>query len=548
MKKYICIPITIVIYLGLTIFFPQKAYALELNPLNDDSHNIAPTCSAEYQGELYVGSFEAGEADVWRYNAEGDSWTNVSDSVFDSNIQYIDSMVEFNDVLYVSAYNGTTSYEELWFYDGSTWTNLATDYSDSFTVMIVYDGVLYIGAANDRAHVYSYDGTLPFVELTDVTATSPWSDSNQYITSMEVFANTLYVGTYNYDAGGEVWSYDGSTWSSVFTGGLGDSDNVQISAIEEYDGDLYFSTMNYVEGAQIYNLAGIQINTNGFNGDPNSENEDIAALCAFNGKLYAGTADQGGGVQALLLEYDGSSWTQIDTSMFDPYTNTFYFLRAIGPNLYGSVDGVGEIPPVQNFWGVIFEADLSLEFTNPPQTTTRGSQMTFNTQVSNLGPDNSPSQYVEIELPANVNFVSATIDTAGWNCTVSSGTITCNGPGIRFGNHVNILSRVTVNTGLNEIEISGVVNPSGFDPNLNNNNDSFTVAVTGVTSIASSLPDTGISTFSVASLKLGILLLVLGILFNPDPNSTNLSHPPSQKQLLSIIGKDFIKAYPSRNT
>jgi len=91
--------------------------------------------------------------------------------------------------------------------------------------------------------------------------------------------------------GAEVWEYNGSAWTQVNTDGFGDANNDYVFSLAVYNNRLYVGTANTVTGAEVWEYNGsawVQVNTDGF-GD--FTNAYILTLAAYNSKLYAGAVN-----------------------------------------------------------------------------------------------------------------------------------------------------------------------------------------------------------------------------------------------------------------
>ena len=78
----------------------------------------------------------------------------------------------------------------------------------------------------------------------------------------------LYVGTWRTSGGCQVKRYDGSVWTSVGTGGLGNPDNEEAYCLAVYKSKLYAGTINKADGCEVRRYDGgstwTQVNDDGF--------------------------------------------------------------------------------------------------------------------------------------------------------------------------------------------------------------------------------------------------------------------------------------------
>jgi hypothetical protein len=157
----------------------------------------------------------------------------------------------------------------------------------------------------------------------------PWAVGNTDTYSMATHGGNLYVGSHN-DAGGQVWSFNGSAWANTnipWTSG-----NQYTNALASYGGKLYAGSYYYAGTSgtgQIWSLNGSTwANAN----IPWSGAEVVGALIEYNSKLYAGGYISGGGGQTW--SFDGSTWANASSPSgildFAIYGSTLYAAAAGG--------------------------------------------------------------------------------------------------------------------------------------------------------------------------------------------------------------------------
>ena len=155
--------------------------------------------------------------------------------------------------------------------------------------MAAYNGCLYVGTENwsTGGQVWEYNGTT----WTQANVGGFGDTNNDSVLSMAAYNGYLYVGTDNLSTGVEVWEYDGTTWTQMYTDGFGDSNYAASRAMAVYNGNLYVAVgfYNYWRGLQIWEYTGntwTQVSTDGF-GD--RDNSYCSSMAVYNGCLYAGT-------------------------------------------------------------------------------------------------------------------------------------------------------------------------------------------------------------------------------------------------------------------
>jgi hypothetical protein len=167
-------------------------------------------------------------------------------------------------------------------------------------------------------------GQLTWEQVVGDTASVPagfgeWQ--NERYDSMAVYDGYLYVATYNWNTGAEVWrTADGTTWNQVNTDGFGDANNQGLSAMAEFNGFLYAGTTNTYSGGEVWRTDGTtwtQVNADGFGDGTNS---GVSSLVVFGGELYAGTRNGYSGVEVWHTP-DGTNWTQGNSDGFNGDSN-----------------------------------------------------------------------------------------------------------------------------------------------------------------------------------------------------------------------------------
>lgn len=196
-----------------------------------------------YNGNLVVGlgSSANGDGDIYSYN--GSNWTQIEGDGLNGSPTYpeVDSMVVFGGNLYAGF--GTTAANRLYMYNGSTWAEVGGNGNGSggqswatsaniyrVASLAVYKGNLYatVYVNNDNAQVWQCTpgctDTTGWTLVGGGTAgvNGSWAGSVSSISNtypsfpMAVYNGELYVGlTSNVFANGQVWKWDGSSWTQV---------------------------------------------------------------------------------------------------------------------------------------------------------------------------------------------------------------------------------------------------------------------------------------------------------------------------------------------
>jgi len=139
------------------------------------------------------------------------------------------------------------------------------------------------------------------------------SGLNTRASSMAVYNNgsgeKLYVGTWNNAVGCGVYRYDGSAWTAVGTGGLGNTNNEEAYCMTVFKSKLYAGTINETDGCEVRRYDGgttwTQVNLDGFGAD-------------LEGALSMAVYDDGSGERL----YVGTSWESTEFHLYSTANGT----------------------------------------------------------------------------------------------------------------------------------------------------------------------------------------------------------------------------------
>ena len=255
--------------------------------------NVAAWSIKEFNDYLYVGTMNWGFTDdsgceIWR-TQDGENWTQVVDKGFKPLMSpedqanktantYAWCMEEFQGQLYVGTFNCKMFSDvgwggQLWrTNNGLTWSKVDLPNGDGFgepenygiRKLPIYNNELYVGTAthilSDEAfEIWKFDGVewtpivsddVPGVREGDIEYDGFGNPMNKYAWSMIVTSdNKLWVGTGNLkmlysgnliSEGCEIWCYDGNIWTPVVKdgyekpNGFGNIKNQAARAMIEY--------------------------------------------------------------------------------------------------------------------------------------------------------------------------------------------------------------------------------------------------------------------------------------------------------------------------
>lgn len=213
---------------------------------------------AVYNGTLYAGTNETAAAEVYRYDG-GTTWTKISQSAgtiseaagANSSVKGVRNMAVYNGSLYVGTEDDGDA--EIYRYNGGTsWTAIGTgtpgvfvsggEQYDKVHAMAIYHGQLYIGMDDPAdAVVYRYEGGSTWSLVTDTEAGTITPGGTTEITeirSLTVYNDTLIAGTAKTNAA-EIYQYhesSGQSYALKFA-----STNSQLAAQPGYSQDASIS-------------------------------------------------------------------------------------------------------------------------------------------------------------------------------------------------------------------------------------------------------------------------------------------------------------------
>ena len=255
------------------------------------------TALSDFEGALYAGTqrFEGG-AEVWRRDRASGAWSAVATDGFgDESNAAVTELEVFGGQLYAGVQNLT----------------LTTDPTSGRQDRTSTGGAL----------LRSADG----VSWHEVVADGFGESRNMSVSTLEEFSGQLYAGTASLTVthGAQVWrspSGDAGTWERVLAEVGGTKDNASVSAMAVFTNSLFVGTCNRKATGQLWrSVNGTNWVPAGINGSPNLGSGwgagCVSALAEFDGYLYAVRGnDAAEGIGTAPSEVwrcqacDGSDW------------------------------------------------------------------------------------------------------------------------------------------------------------------------------------------------------------------------------------------------
>ncbi len=308
-------------------------------------------------GDLYAGLGQnAGDAEVWRYNATTSLWTKVggdavNSSWADSTYEYVRSLATHRGDLYAGLGYGHQGASEVWKYD--TAQNIASANAASSTFY-----TLNLPVASTSVY---FDTNASTTNLLIPVATTT---NLEYLKrSVTLPSGLLSISNDYNNAGGKVNPnggtvlFDGttatglSTWNKIGGDGVNfswpDSTHDSVISSVSYGGSLYVGLGSSAGEAEVWGYNATTSLWTKVGGDTlnsswaDSTYESVLSLAFHAGDLYAGLGQTDGEAEVWRLNATTSLWTKVgDDSLNSAWTsghNGVYSLVSHNGDLYAGL-------------------------------------------------------------------------------------------------------------------------------------------------------------------------------------------------------------------
>ncbi|MFZ2125096.1 MAG: LamG-like jellyroll fold domain-containing protein [Candidatus Saccharimonadales bacterium] len=315
-----------------------------------------------------------GDGEVWSYN--GSIWTQIGGDSLNGSWattwgDSVNSLYWDGSSLLAGTYDSAGSG---WVYswDGSSWDLIAGNYVNNswgfynFAAVQVMQDVgdyLYVGMGNvaGSAAVMRYDGST-WSLIGGQGVNNSWN-SNIYeqVMSMASYNGNLIVGlgtTANTtDSDGEVWSFNGSTWTKIGGQGVNSSwpftasHYGEVESLTADDDYLYAGLGLGANDGEVWRFDGTvwdKIGGDSLNGGWTNYAENVYSLAFYDGNLIAGLGRSTG--DSEVWSWNGSAWTKIGGDGQNSSWNTYQSIESMvtyGDFLYA---GLGNITGSATLW------------------------------------------------------------------------------------------------------------------------------------------------------------------------------------------------------
>jgi PKD repeat protein len=360
-----------------------------------------------FKGALYATGYQPY---VWRMASDG-TWSQASTLGFgDSTNSEIDAMAVFNGHLYAATFTFVcddpncntwhTNGPQFWrTADGTTWNNVTPPGSIStdfryVNVLLPAGGYLYagLGRGNESALGAEIWRTADGQNWQQVAAGGFKNDPyNTDVLSLAEYNGYLYAGTRHGDwqndahpdgpLGGEIWRYDGTTWTQVNNSGFGDLEAHRVEKLIVFNNALYAYVSHVVgtsKGAEIWRCTTTVCTSQSDwtkvmdNGLGNPQNQYILGGAVFGSHLYAAVRNDSTGVQ-IYRTSDGTNWEPVSLDGLGDSNNGYVWTGAMvehNNRLY-----IGTINWANG--GEVWKKTVTADFTASPTVGSPGTTVTF---------------------------------------------------------------------------------------------------------------------------------------------------------------------------
>ena len=323
---------------------------------------------------LYIGlGSSGGDGEVYRWS--GSAWTKIGGDNFNSSFggtaAGVYSLVydSSNSKLYAGVQSSYGAHS--WEYNGTSWSAIGGSSIDnswanwstgSVNAIASHNGKVYfgLGAVQGSAIVYEYDGT-NYTAIGGNGTKGSWSYGNdgtyERVWSLVSYNGQLYAGLGDSGNDGEVWRYNGSTWTQVGGDGLNDSwtSSNYTAELAVWNGKLYATTYGGVGNGYVYEYNGSTWTNRGggtgnVNGITNGAYSGAFSLVPFNDRLCMGFG-QGANMADVWCWTGTGNWTQVGgdglgSSWNSSDTNIWKLAVYNGQLIAGTTDTTNRDPAV----------------------------------------------------------------------------------------------------------------------------------------------------------------------------------------------------------
>ncbi|MEO6761561.1 MAG: LamG-like jellyroll fold domain-containing protein [Candidatus Saccharimonadales bacterium] len=280
-------------------------------------------------GKLYAGLYDSA-GDGLAYTWDGSSWTLMGGGYVNNSWGFygfsaVQVMQNVGDYMYAGMGN-TSGAAVVWRYDGTTWkliggqgvnNSWAPNTYEQVMSMASYNGHLIVGLGTGMGdgEVWEWNGT-SWSQIGGDSLNGGWTTTIEEVDSMAAYGGYLYAGLGSGNGDGQVWRYDGISWTKIggtnLNSGWGTT-YYNVYSLAVYNGNLVAGLGRITGEGEVWSWNGTSWSQIGGDGISSSWGtttyQSVESLIIYNGDLYAGTGNTTGA--GALWRYNGTSWAEI---------------------------------------------------------------------------------------------------------------------------------------------------------------------------------------------------------------------------------------------
>ncbi|HPD98955.1 MAG TPA: hypothetical protein PKV52_01665, partial [Candidatus Saccharibacteria bacterium] len=307
---------------------------------------------------------ETGKLTYELANANATDWTQAGGGWNVGGKRLVSSTVAIGNTVYAGIGNSVSD-AEVWRWDGAAWTMIGGDGINNGWVDQTFEEVtslatdgtnIYAGLGNTAGdgEVWVWNGS-SWTKIGGDGINSGWGASTfENVPSLRFVNSQLYAGLGASANDAEVWRWNGSSWTKIGGDGINSGwagGYESVYALTDDGTNIYAGLGNSTGDAEVWRWNGsswTKIGGDGVSSSWNTSYESVRSLSYMGGQLYAGIGD--GTTDAEVWKYNGTTWSQIGGDGVSGSWNTnyesVYSLANDGSVLYaglGSGNGDGEL-------------------------------------------------------------------------------------------------------------------------------------------------------------------------------------------------------------
>ena len=313
--------------------------------------------------QLYYDN-ETGKVTYELANNNGQSWDAVSGGWNLASKRSVSSSVVSGSNVFVGLGN-VVGDAEVWRWNGTAWTKIGGDGVNSSwadqtfeeVTSLATDGTnVYAGLGNSTGdgEVWRWNGS-SWTKIGGDSLNGSWGiGTYESIPALYYFNANLYAGLGTGANDAEVWRWNGSSWTKIGGDSLNSGWTTNFETVYSFADDgtnIYAGIGNSTTDAEVWRWNGsswTKIGGDGLNSSWNTNYESVRSLKYQSGILYAGIGDSI--TDAEVWRWNGTNWAQIGGDGLNTSWNTnyeaVYSMAGDGTNIFvglGNGDGDGEV-------------------------------------------------------------------------------------------------------------------------------------------------------------------------------------------------------------